>query len=127
MHEYQVGYGYRPSADLRLNLDASYITRLDRISGVSQKEYAVHPNVRHKFMERWTIQADARVAEVKSDEPGSSLRPWFFPIPGRNVESSFRLNWAPSTFLDVGLSYFARKQGDRGWQHDLRLESTARF
>lgn len=127
MHEYELGYGYRPSADLRLNLATSYITRQDKISGVSQTEYALHPNARHKFKGQWTIQADARISEVKSDENSGSLRPWFFPIPGRNVESSVRLNWEPSTYLDVGLSYFARKMGDRGWQHDLRLESTARF
>jgi len=127
LHEYELGYGYRPSADLRLNLATAYITRLDRVSGVSQKEYALNPNARHKFRGQWTIQADIRLSEVDTDEPAGTLRPWFFPVPGRNVESSLRLGWEPSTFLDVGLSYFARKQGDRGWQHDLRLESTARF
>ncbi len=127
LHEYELGFGYRPSSDLRLNLAVGYITRLDRVSGVSQTEYALRPNARHKFRGRWTIQADARISEVKSDEPTGSLRPWFFPVPGRNVESSLRLGWEPSTYLDVGLSYFARKQGERGWQHDIRLESTARF
>lgn len=125
--EYELGFGYRPSADMRLNLTAGYITRVDHVSGVSQKEYALHPNARHKFLGNWTIQGDARVSEVSSDEPSGSLRPWFFPLPGRNVESSVRLSWEPSSLLDVGLSYFARKQGDRGWQHDVRLESTARF
>jgi len=127
LREYELGYGYRPSADLRMNLAAGYITRVDRVSRVSQKEYSLHPNARHKFKGQWTIQADARFSQVQSDEPFGSLRPWFFPVPGRNVESSIRLGWEPSSYLDVGLSYFARKQGDRGWQHDLRLESTARF
>ncbi len=78
-------------------------------------------------MENWTLQADMRFSQVSSDEPAGSLRPWFYPIPGRNVDSSLRLGWEPSSYLDMGLSYFARKQGDRGWQHNVRLESTARF
>jgi hypothetical protein len=125
--EFELGYGYRPTADLRLNFAVGYLTRRDQVSEVSQKEYALHPNARLKFMGQWSILGDARLSEVKSDEPAGSVRPWFYPLTGRNVESSFRLGWEPSTYLDVGLSYFARKQGERGWQHDLRLESTARF
>ncbi len=125
--ESELGYTYRPSSDLRLTLTAAYLTKNDIVSGVSQKEYALKPNARHKFLGQWTIQADMRFSEVKSDEPGGALRPWFYPIPGRNVESSVRLGWEPSSYLDMGISYFARKQGDRGWQHDVRLESTARF
>ncbi len=125
--ESELGYTYRPSSDLRLTLTAAYLTKNDQVSGVSQKEYALRPNARHKFMGNWTLQADMRFSQVNSDEPAGSLRPWFYPISGRNVDSSLRLGWEPSSYLDMGLSYFARKQGDRGWQHNVRLESTARF
>ncbi len=125
--EAELGYTYRPSSDLRLTLAAGYLTRDDQVSGVSQQEYALKPNIRHKFKQQWTVQADLRVSSVNSDEPDLSQRPWFYPEPGRNVESSLRLGWEPSRYLDMGLSYFARKQGDRGWHHDVRLESTARF
>ncbi len=127
IRELELGLGYRPSAGMRLNLAFGYLTRNDEVTGVNQKEYALHPTGRQKLFGEWTLQADIRLSEVKSEEPAGAVRPWFYPLAGRNVESSFRLGWQPSTYLDVGLSYFARKQGERGWQHDLRLESTARF
>ncbi len=125
--ESELGYTYRPTSDLRLTLTAAYLTRHDKVSTVGQKEYALRPNIRHKFRGKWTIQADMRLAEVSSDETGGALRPWFYPVPGRNIESTLRLGWEPSGYLDMSISYFGRKQGDRRWQHDVRLESTARF
>ena len=33
----------------------------------------------------------------------------------------------PGELMTFSLSYFGRRPGQRGWQHDVRLESTARF
>jgi hypothetical protein len=55
------------------------------------------------------------------------VRPFFFPLPGRNVESSLRLAWDPSGLLSVAASWFTQKREDRRWQHNVRLETTARF
>jgi len=126
-NRYEAGLNYRATTDLRLGLAGEYITRDDRVSGVSQKEYALKPSGRHRFRKKWTVQGEARVFEVVSDEPTGSIRPWFFAYPGRNVDGSLRLSWEPSRYLTVSASWFARKQGDRRWQHDVRLESTARF
>lgn len=126
-NEYEAGWGYRPGSDLRFNLAASYLDRGDAVSGVSQTEYALRPSARSRFLRQWTLQGEVRLSEVSSDEPAGSVRPWFYPVPGQNVDVSLRLGWEPSEYLDVGLSYFGRKQGERGWQHDFRLESTARF
>lgn len=123
----EAGWNFRPSADLRLGIQGEYLTRQDQVSGVSQKEYALRPNLRQRVKRQWTIQADLRLADVQSDEPAGSQRPWFYSYPGRNVESTLRLSWEPSQYLTVAANWFARKQGDRRWQHDLRLESTARF
>lgn len=124
---HELGWNYRPSTELRLGLQGEYILRKDRDSGVDQTEYAVKPTGRYRLHKKWTLQTDVRVSEVKSDEPFGTIRPWFYPLPGRNVESSLRLAWDPSEFLGVSLNWFARKNGERGWQHDFRLESTARF
>jgi hypothetical protein len=55
------------------------------------------------------------------------VRPWFYAYPGRNFDSTLRLAWDPTEYLSVGLNWFTRKQGERRWQQDVRLESTARF
>ncbi len=70
---------------------------------------------------------DARLATVRSEEPVGAVRPLAFPYAGGNVESTVRLGWEPTKYLTVALSWFGRRQGERGWQHDVRLESTARF
>jgi hypothetical protein len=64
---------------------------------------------------------------VNSEEPAGALRPYFYGFPGRNVESSLRLAWDPSEFLAVSATWFTRKKEEGRWQHDLRLETTARF
>ncbi len=124
---YEVGWNFRPSGDVRLGLQAEFLTRDDAVSNVAQKEYALRPTLRQRLARQWTVQADLRLAEVTSDEPPGTQRPWFYGYPGRNVESTLRVSWEPSDFLSVAANWFARKQGDRRWQHDLRLESTARF
>ncbi|MFN2370560.1 MAG: hypothetical protein ABR506_05315 [Candidatus Krumholzibacteriia bacterium] len=124
---YEAGWTWRPDADLRLGLQGELLRRRDGVSDVSQRETALRPTGRHRFLRTWTAQADLRLADVVSDEPTGVLRPWFFPQPGRNVESSLRVAWEPNEFLTVSATWFARKQGERRWQHDVRLESTARF
>jgi hypothetical protein len=124
---YEMGYNYNPTTNLRIGLQGEFITRNDEVSMVSQEEIALRPNVRSRFRRTWTLQAELRVSDVESDEPPGSLRPWFFSFPGRNVESSLRLAWDPTEFLAVSASWFTRKKTEGRWQHDLRLETTARF
>ena len=117
----------RPVAGSRAALAAEYLTRDDAVSGVSQVETALKPAVRWQLFNAWSIQAEVRVSDVQSDEPVGVRRPFFYPTPGTNVEATSRLSWEPNRFLNFALAYFARKPGGREWQHDLRLESTARF
>jgi hypothetical protein len=117
----------RPGAGNRLALALEYITRQDAVSGVSQTEWALGPSIRYRLAQRWSAQAAIRWAEVTSEEPPGTIRPFFYSWPGRNVEMSARLGWDPSDQLSVALVYFGRRLGDREWQHDVRLESTARF
>jgi hypothetical protein len=117
----------RPGAGNRLALALEYITRQDAVSGVSQTEWALGPSIRYRLAQRWSAQAAIRWAEVTSEEPPGTIRPFFYSWPGRNVERSARLGWDPSDQLSVALVYFGRRLGDREWQHDVRLESTARF
>jgi len=124
---YETGYNYNPTTNMRLGLQGEFITRSDEVSGVSQEELALRPNVRSRFRRTWTLQAELRISDVKSEEPPGSLRPWFFSFPGRNVESSLRLAWDPTEFLAVSASWFTRKKSEGRWQHDIRLETTARF
>jgi len=124
---YDIGWNFRPVNDLKLGLQAEYIDRVDQVSGVEQREFALRPTMRQRIHRQWTIQGDLRLADVTSDEPAGSRRPWFYSHPGRNVESSLRVGWEPSRYFSVSANWFARKQGDRRWQHDFRLESTARF
>ena len=124
---YEVGWNYSPTTDLRLGLQAEYIERRDNISGVDQKEIALRPTGRARLRKAWTLQGDLRFANVDSAEPVGAVRPFFFPLPGRNVESSLRLAWDPSGLLSVAASWFTQKREDRRWQHNVRLETTARF
>ncbi|MGD9548036.1 MAG: hypothetical protein AB7V45_10920 [Candidatus Krumholzibacteriia bacterium] len=124
---YEVGWDFAPHPGLKLGVQAEHIRRRDAISEVSQKEYALRPSLRQRLRRNWTLQGDVRFSDVAGEETAGTIRPWFFPQPGLNVESSLRLAWEPSAYLTVSGSWFARKQGERGWQQDVRLESTARF
>ncbi len=127
VRRYEAAWNLRLAADLRLSLQAERIERRDEVSGVVQSESALRPSGRHRFLGDLTVQADVRWGEVTSDEPAGSVRPWFYPVTGRNVESNLRLAWEPTEYLTVSASWFTRKQGERRWQHDVRLETTARF
>jgi len=124
---YEGGYTYSPTTDLRLGLLGELIGREDEVSGVVQDEYALRPSVRGRFRRTWTVQGELRISDVTSDEPAGSLRPWFYAFPGQNIESSLRLAWDPSQFLAVSATWFTRKKEEGRWQHDVRLETTARF
>ncbi|MEN8006431.1 MAG: hypothetical protein ABFS42_05415 [Candidatus Krumholzibacteriota bacterium] len=124
---YELGYNYTPTTNLRLGLQGEFLTRNDEVSGVSQEELALRPTVRSRFRRSWTLLGEVRISDVKSDEPPGAVRPWFFSFPGRNVESSLRLAWDPTEFLAVSASWFTRKKTEGRWQHDVRLETTARF
>jgi hypothetical protein len=124
---YEAGYNYNPTTNLRLGVQGEFINRKDEVSGVRQEELALRPNLRSRFRRTWTLQGELRVSDVKSEEPPGVLRPWFFSFPGRNVESSLRLAWDPTEFLAISVSWFTRKKTEGRWQHDVRLETTARF
>ncbi|MCP4573128.1 MAG: hypothetical protein GY838_12295 [bacterium] len=127
LQRYETAWNWRPMPDLRLSLQGEYVTRDDAVSTVEQTEFALRPSGRHRFAGAWSVQADLRWAEVESQESAGTVRPWFYPEAGANVESTLRLAWDPTRFLAVSASWFSRKQGERRWQHDVRLESTARF
>ncbi len=117
----------RPVPGDRLALTVEVGQRADDASGIVQDEVALAPAVRWRPLRAWTAQADLRLADVSSDEPPGALRPYFFPRPGRNLDASARLGWNPNEYLTFALVYTGRKQGDLEWQHELRLESSARF
>jgi len=124
---YELGWSYSPNTNVRLGLQGEYIRRSDEVSAVKQQETALKPNGRTRLRKAWTLQGEFRFANVTSVESASGMRPHFFPQPGTNVESSLRLAWEPSAFMSVSASWFSRKRGQRRWQHDVRLETTARF
>lgn len=124
---YEAGWNYSPTTDLRLGLQVEHLRRRDDISSVAQKEWALRPTGRARLRKEWTLQGDLRFADVNSEEPVGALRPFFFAQPGTNVETSLRLAWDPSRYLSVAASWFSQKRGERRWQHDIRLETTARF
>ena len=95
---YEAGWTWRPDTDLRLGLQAELLDRQDDVSDVTQQETALRPTGRYRIKRAWTVQVDLRLAEVKSEAPPAALAPWFFPRPGRNVESSLRLAWEPSQY-----------------------------
>ena len=118
---------WRPTTGSRLALAGEYIHRDDTLSGIVQREVAARPSLRIRLQQKWSTQAELRWAEVESDEPQGARRPFFFALPGRNVAATLRLDWDPTKYLNVALFYFGRWQGEGGWQHDFRVESTARF
>jgi hypothetical protein len=117
----------RPVPGDRLAIAVEAGRRTDDASGIVQDELAVAPSVRWRPRAAWTVQTDLRLAEVTSDEPAGSRRPYFFPRPGRNIDATARLGWNPNEYLTFALVYTGRRQGDLEWQHELRLESSARF
>ncbi|MBM4131809.1 hypothetical protein FJ250_12415 [bacterium] len=123
----ELGWQLAPGPDLRVGLQGERVTRRDAVSGVAQREWALRPSARARLRAGWSALLEARWSTVASDEPPGALRPYLFPYPGGNVESTWRVSWEPSRTLTVSASWFARREGERGWQHDLRLESTARF
>jgi len=126
-HRLELGWLFAPSTDLRLGLQGERVTRRDGVSTVAQREWALRPSARARLRGGWSTLLEARWADVTSEEPAGATRPFSFPYAGGNVESTLRISWEPSTYLTLSASWFARRQGERGWQHDLRLESTARF
>ncbi|PID78936.1 hypothetical protein CSB20_12640, partial [bacterium DOLZORAL124_64_63] len=48
VNEYEVAWGFRPHAGLRLNLAAIYTDRGETVSGVAQQEYALRPGARSR-------------------------------------------------------------------------------
>ena len=123
----ELGWQVAPGPDLRVGLQGERVTRSDAVSAVAQQEWALRPSARARLSGGWSTLLEARWSNVTSDEPAGVTRPYTFPYPGGNVESTLRLSWEPSGYLTLSASWFARRQGERGWQHDLRLESTARF
>jgi len=104
-----------------------YVERDDTVSGVSQTEYGLEPKARFRLKSKWSGLAEFRISEVASEEPPGSLRPYFYPVNGNNNEVTLRIAWEPTDNITISLVHFGRKRGDRGWQHDFRMESTARF
>jgi hypothetical protein len=123
----ELGWQFSPGADVRLGLQGERVTRRDAVSAVAQREWALRPSARARLRGGWSALAEARWSDVTSDEPVGAQRPYSFPYRGGNVESTLRVSWEPSNYLTLSASWFARRQGERGWQHDVRLESTARF
>jgi hypothetical protein len=123
----ELGWQVAPGPDLRVGLQGERVTRSDAVSAVAQQEWALRPSARARLSGGWSTLLEARWSNVTSDEPAGVTRPYTFPYPGGNLESTLRLSWEPSGYLTLSASWFARRQGERGWQHDLRLESTARF
>lgn len=118
---------WRPGAGNRVALAAEALERRDGVSGIRQREWGLRPSARLLLDRRWSLQLDLRWAEVASEGAAGAQRPYFFPYPGANREAGVRLAWDPSPQLSVSGVYFGRRQGERGWQHDVRIESTARF
>lgn len=118
----------RPGPGNQYALAVDRLGRDDAVTGVRQTEWGLKPSARWRLARRWSGQAEVRWARVTSDEPAGVLRPFFFAYPGDNVDMTTRLTWDPSASMTVSLSHASRRLGsERGWRHDVRLESTARF
>ena len=124
---HELEWSVRPGTGNLMAVAVDAISRHDAVSGVRQSEFGIKPSARLRLEQRWSGQADLRWSRVVSDEPAGALRPFFFAEPGANVEATARLSWEQSSLMTVTLAYFGRRPGERGWQHDVRLESTARF
>jgi len=118
----------RPSPGNQYGLAVDRLDRDDAVTGVRQTEWGLKPSARWRLARTWTGQADVRWSRVTSEEPAGALRPFFFAYPGANVDMTSRVSWEPSASMSVSLSHASRRLGtERGWRHDVRLESTARF
>jgi len=120
-------WNYRPGGGQNYAIAMDYVERDDIVSGVSQTEYGLEPKARFRLKSKWSGLAEFRISEVTSEEPPGSLRPYFYPVNGNNNEVTLRIAWEPTDNITISLVHFGRKRGDRGWQHDFRMESTARF
>jgi hypothetical protein len=120
-------WNYRPGGGQNYAIAMDYVERDDTVSGVSQTEYGLEPKARFRLKSKWSGLAEFRISEVTSEEPPGSLRPYFYPVNGNNNEVTLRIAWEPTDNITISLVHFGRKRGDRGWQHDFRMESTARF
>ena len=118
---------YRPDARQTATVGADLAERRDTVSGVAQSERGVHLSLRRSLRRDLSLLADSRYADVDSREPSGTVRPFFYPHDGTNIETNLRLSWEATGNISASLVYFGRRQGERGWQHDVRLESTARF
>jgi len=123
----ELEWSWRPFSGSRVALGLEYIEREDEVSTVQQQETALAPTVRWRLAEAWSLQGDLRLSSVDSETTSGDRAPFFFPPAGTNMESNARLSWDPNRYLTFALAWFGRKLGDLDWQHDLRLESTARF
>jgi hypothetical protein len=124
---HEVEWSLRPGGGDRWAVAGELIRRRDEVSAIVQREWAVRPSARARLGRRVSLVSELRWAEVTSEGPPAALRPFFFSYPGGNREANVRATWDPSQQLSVSLVYFGRRLGERGWQHDVRLESTARF
>lgn len=124
---WELEWALRPQPGNRVALAGERTLRDDAVTGIGQREWALRPSLRYRLERRWSLQGQLRWAEVASDEPAGAFRPFFFAEPGTNLDASARLAWNPSGQLTFSLAYTGRRTGERGWQHDVRLESTARF
>lgn len=124
---WEAEWSARPGAGNRLALGAELIRRRDAVSGVAQDEWALRPSARWRLGPRWSGNLELRWASVESDEPDGVARPYFFPYPGANRDVTARAAWDPTPQLSVSASWYGRQRGEGGWQHDVRVESTARF
>jgi hypothetical protein len=117
----------RADGGTQVTLAVDHATRADAVSGIAQTEWGLQPQARARLADRWSLTTDLRWSDVAETAPPAAIRPFFYPYAGGNAETSVRLDWKPSQTLGVACSWFGRRLGERGWQHDLRLESTARF
>ncbi len=123
----EIEWSWRPVPGSNVATAVELIWREDAVSGVEQAEQALHPSSRFRLYRQWSGQIDLRLSRVESREPTGAIRPYFFAFPGTNFEASARLGWDPTKHLKVALVLASRRFEERGWQHDVRMESTARF
>ncbi len=123
---WELGWSYRPAPGSQLQLNGDRTTRRDDVSGVEQTEHGLAVTAQHRWR-RWLVQGRGRWSRVTTNDEDPLHRPYFYPYAGTNAETSLRLGWEPSPRMSLSLSWFGRLRGERGWQHDVRMESTARF
>jgi hypothetical protein len=123
----QLEWQYRASRSSSFSLSVIHDRREDTVSAVEQDEIGARLNLRQRVHQKLSLLVDAAVSDVNNRAQGSGVQPFFFPYPGTNVENNLRLSWESTEMITTSLIYGGRRQGERGWQHDFRLEATARF